>query len=65
VRLHPARSSIGFIAPCLPSPASLPPAGDEWLHEIKHDGHRLMIRRDGGGVRLLTRKGHGWTDRYT
>jgi ATP-dependent DNA ligase len=38
-----------FIEPCLPSPAKTPPAGDDWLHEIKHDGYRLMIRRDGVG----------------
>jgi hypothetical protein len=28
---------------------SSPPAGDEWTHEIKHDGYRLMVRRDGAG----------------
>ena len=31
-----------FIAPCLPSPADRPPSGPEWVHEIKHDGYRLM-----------------------
>lgn len=53
-----------FIEPCLPSPAAKPPTGDGWLHEIKHDGYRLMARRDGGGVRLLTRNGHDYTSRY-
>src|ERR1700751_496895 len=51
----------GFIEPCLPTPASKPPAGDGWIHEIKHDGFRLMARRDAGGVRLLTRRGFDWT----
>ena len=31
-----------FIEPCLPSPADRPPTGAEWVHEIKHDGYRLM-----------------------
>jgi hypothetical protein len=34
------------------------------LHEIKHDGYRLIVRRDGSVVRLFTRRGHDWTDRY-
>jgi ATP-dependent DNA ligase len=54
----------GFIGPCLPSPAERPPSGPEWVHEIKHDGYRLMARRDGAGVRLLTRNGHDWSPRY-
>jgi ATP-dependent DNA ligase len=53
-----------FIAPCLPSPAERPPSGPGWLHEIKHDGYRLMARRDAAGVRLLTRNGHDWSARY-
>jgi ATP-dependent DNA ligase len=32
----------GFIEPCLPSPADRP----DWIHEIKHDGYRLMARRE-------------------
>jgi hypothetical protein len=35
----------GFIEPCPPSPADRPPAGSDWVHEIKHDGYRLMARR--------------------
>jgi bifunctional non-homologous end joining protein LigD len=34
------------------------------VHEIKHDGYRLQVRRDGGVVRLFTRKGYDWSDRY-
>jgi ATP-dependent DNA ligase len=40
------------IEPCLPSPAKAPPGGPDWLHEIKHDGFRIMARRDAKGVRL-------------
>jgi ATP-dependent DNA ligase len=54
----------GFIAPCLPSPAKRPPTGPQWIHEIKHDGYRMMARRKGTGVRLLTRNGHDWAPRY-
>jgi bifunctional non-homologous end joining protein LigD len=54
----------GFIEPCLPSPAPKPPAGSGWIHEIKHDGFRLLARRDAAGVRLFTRRGIDWTDRY-
>ena len=53
-----------FIEPCLPSPADQPPGGPNWLHEIKHDGYRLMARRDPVGIRLLTRNGHDWSPRY-
>src|SRR5262245_52587677 len=54
----------GFIPPCLPSPAERPPSGSGWVHEIKHDGFRMMVRRDPAGVRLLTRNGHDWSERY-
>jgi len=43
------RRSLGHIEPCLPSPAERPPAGSNWIHEIKHDGFRIMARRDGAG----------------
>jgi bifunctional non-homologous end joining protein LigD len=59
------RASLsGFIQPCLPSPAERPPSGPGWVHEIKHDGFRMMVRRDAAGVRLLTRNGYNWADRY-
>jgi bifunctional non-homologous end joining protein LigD len=53
-----------FIEPCLPSPADKPPSGSNWIHEIKHDGYRLMARRDPVGIRLITRKGNDWTTRF-
>jgi bifunctional non-homologous end joining protein LigD len=54
----------GFIEPCLPSKAAAPPSGPLWVHEIKHDGYRLMVRRDGLRVRCFTRNGHDWADRF-
>src|SRR5262245_4942923 len=53
-----------FVEPCLPSPVERPPAGSDWIHEIKHDGFRLLARRGAAGVRLFTRNGHDWTDRF-
>ena len=59
------RNSLsGFIEPCLPSRAERPPSGPGWVHEIKHAGFRMMVRRDAAGVRLLTRNGNDWTPRY-
>jgi bifunctional non-homologous end joining protein LigD len=54
----------GFIEPCLPSSAEHPPSGPGWILEIKHDGYRLMTRRDPIGIHLLTRNGHDWAPRY-
>jgi bifunctional non-homologous end joining protein LigD len=53
-----------FIEPCLPLPADRPPSGTDWIHEIKHDGYRLMARRDSVGIRLITRRGNDWSDRF-
>jgi ATP-dependent DNA ligase len=44
--------------------AAQPPTGWDWVHEIKHDGYRVIVRRDGPTVRLFTRRGYDWTDRY-
>jgi bifunctional non-homologous end joining protein LigD len=55
---------LRFIEPCLPSPADRPPSGSNWIHEIKHDGYRMMARRDPVGIRLLTRRGKDWAARY-
>jgi bifunctional non-homologous end joining protein LigD len=54
----------GFVYPCAPIRAGKPPSGLGWVHEIKHDGYRLIVRRDGLVVRLFTRNGYDWTDRY-
>jgi ATP-dependent DNA ligase len=65
LRLRTAGRSLGHVKPCLPSPAKAPPSGEGWLHEIKHDGIRILARRDGGGVRLFTRHGNDFTSRFT
>ena len=43
----------GFIDPCIPTLAAKPPVGSDWVHEIKHDGYRLIVRRDGKALRLF------------
>jgi bifunctional non-homologous end joining protein LigD len=44
--------------PCIPTRGTKVPAGPDWIHEIKH------VQREGKRVRLFTRNGHDWTDRY-
>ncbi len=50
--------------PQLASQQDDPPAGEGWIHEIKLDGYRTIAIIDGGKVKLLTRTGIDWTDRY-
>jgi ATP-dependent DNA ligase len=54
----------GFIAPCLPTKAHSPPSGPLWLHEIKHDGFRVIARKEGSRVRLYSRPGNDLTERF-
>jgi bifunctional non-homologous end joining protein LigD len=58
------RPSLEFVKPCLPSSAKTPPSGAGWVHEIKHDGFRIMTRRDANGVRLISRNGNDLTSRF-
>src|SRR5262245_4942058 len=41
-----------------------PPEGDDWLHEIKHDGYRIVARLDEGEVQLVSRNGKDWTKEF-
>lgn len=59
-RLLPAK----FIQPCLGANSDKVPTGQGWIHEIKHDGYRMQVRKDADRVRLFTRRGFDWTDRY-
>ncbi len=68
-----ASTLAGAVRRALPFPRALRPElatlvdvvpeGEEWLHEIKFDGYRVLARVDGGGVKLMTRGGKDWTSR--
>ena len=40
------------------------PSGDQWIHEIKYDGYRLLVRKDGDQIACYTRNGHNWTNKF-
>ena len=54
----------GFIAPCLPTKTDKLPSGSQWLHEIKHDGFRIIARKNGERVRLYSRPGNDLTHAF-
>jgi bifunctional non-homologous end joining protein LigD len=54
----------GFIAPCLPTKITQLPSGGQWLHEIKHDGFRIIARKSDGRMRLYSRPGNDFTSRF-
>ena len=53
-----------WVRPQLTQLVDTAPEGDQWLHEIKYDGYRMMARLDRGAARLLTRTGLDWTHKY-
>jgi hypothetical protein len=61
IRIH--RLPAGFIFPAQPVLRVKPPAGTDWVHEIKHDGYRMIVHRDGPTVRLYSRNAYDWTAR--
>ena len=65
-RVRGARKKLlpTFVEPSLAQTAERPPSGPKWVHEIKHDGYRIQARIDGNTVRLLTRTGLDWTERF-
>ena len=65
-RVRGARKKLlpTFVEPSLAQTAERPPSGAKWVHEIKHDGYRIQARIDGGTVKLLTRTGLDWTERF-
>jgi bifunctional non-homologous end joining protein LigD len=65
-RVRGARKKLlpAFVEPSLAQTAERPPSGPKWVHEIKHDGYRIEARIDGSTIRLLTRTGLDWTERF-
>jgi bifunctional non-homologous end joining protein LigD len=54
-----------FVEPALCTLVEEPPAGEDWLHEVKYDGYRLLASVSGKRVRLYTRSGLDWTGKFT
>jgi len=53
-----------WVAPQLATLVSGPPPGDDWVHEIKLDGYRILLRIERGRAELLTRNRPDWTARF-
>jgi bifunctional non-homologous end joining protein LigD len=62
--MHMRVLPAGFVAPCLPTKTDKLPSGSQWLHEIKHDGFRIIARKNGSRVRLYSRPGNDFTHRF-
>ena len=54
----------GFIEPALASSIEKVPSGARWIHEIKFDGYRVQIHLANEAVKIFTRRGHDWTNRF-
>src|SRR5215212_992621 len=55
----------GFIKPCHPTLSESAPSGPQWIHEIKHDGYRIVAVKRGDKVRLWSRNGRDWSREFT
>ena len=64
IRRSEAGALPDFIPPQLTALTETAPEGGEWVHELKWDGYRMHARIDKGSLRLLTRTGLDWTDKY-
>jgi bifunctional non-homologous end joining protein LigD len=54
----------GFIEPALATSIEKVPSGERWLHEIKFDGNRVQVHLANEAVRVFTRRGNDWTNRF-
>lgn len=54
----------GFVEPALASSIEKVPSGARWIHEIKFDGYRVQVHLANEAVRVFTRRGHDWTNRF-
>ncbi|MDX0358963.1 ATP-dependent DNA ligase [Sinorhizobium meliloti] len=52
------------VDPCLATLVDKPPKGQDWAYEVKWDGYRLAVHIESGRVRVLTRGGYDWTERF-
>jgi bifunctional non-homologous end joining protein LigD len=63
-RKENGRRPPGVPKPSIPARSDRIPSGSAWIHEIKHDGYRLLVRRSDDVVQVITRGGYDWTERY-
>src|SRR4029078_1010670 len=54
----------GFIEPALATSIEKVPSGARWVHEIKFDGYRVQVHLANAAVKIFTRRGNDWTDRF-
>jgi bifunctional non-homologous end joining protein LigD len=54
----------GFVDPVLASSVDKVPAGERWVHEIKFDGYRVQVHLRDAAVKVFTRRGNDWTNRF-
>ena len=59
------RRPAGFIPPYQPTLSGTVPSGPLWLHEIKHDGYRILARKERDRIRLWSRNGRDWSREFT
>src|ERR1700733_11618974 len=55
---------LGFIKPALASSIEKVPSGERWVHEIKFDGYRVQVHLANEAVKVFTRRGYDWTNRF-
>jgi bifunctional non-homologous end joining protein LigD len=55
---------VGFIEPALATAIDKVPGGERWVHEIKFDGYRVQVRLRDAAVKVFTRRGNDWTNRF-
>jgi bifunctional non-homologous end joining protein LigD len=54
----------GFIEPALATSIDKVPAGERWIHEIKFDGYRVQVHLRDAAIKVFTRRGNDWTNRF-
>jgi ATP-dependent DNA ligase len=59
------RAPPGFILPAQPVLATKPPVGPDWLYAVKHDGFRIVARKEGDGLHLWSRNGRDWSVEFS
>src|SRR3954465_6354445 len=53
-----------LIEPALATWIEKVPSGTRWIHEIKFDGYRVQVHLKDAAIKVFTRRGHDWTNRF-